>query len=77
MSNPLNALSFSSSGIFLNSEDRCAVSWCIGYDSVKRAFCALSQSLATEHILFLVLDDLDALGVECLLKLVEVDAWPG
>ena len=79
LSNPLNALSFSLFGIFLNSQHRCAVRWCIlvGYDNVKHAFCPLRQSLATESILSLVLDDLDALGVQCLLELVEVDAWSG
>ena len=41
---------------------------------MKRTFCALGQPLATKHILFLVLDDLDALCIEGLLELVEVYA---
>ena len=43
----------------------------------KRTFCALGQSLATEHVLLLVLDNLDTLSVERLLELVEVYAWSG
>lgn len=78
LSSPLNTLSFSSSGIFLNSEDGCGVSRCVvRQDEAKRTFCALGQPLATQHVLFLVLDDLDTLSVECLLELVEVDAWSG
>jgi hypothetical protein len=46
-------------------------------DEVKRTFCALGQPLATNHILFLVLDNFDALSVERLLELVEVYAWSG
>ena len=45
--------------------------WVGGRDT----FGALGEGFAAEDILFLVLDDLDALCVERLLELMQVDGW--
>lgn len=77
MSRVLKAVSFSSSGIFLNSEihEHSELLPCTSGDMFT--FGTVREGLAADHTLLLVLDYLDPLGVESLLKLGEVDVYLG
>lgn len=69
----MNAFTFSSSGIFLNSgpgrsQHACRADW---YG--MRTFRLVGERLPADDALLLVFDDLDALGVQRPLQLAELD----